>query len=336
VEFNHNREVMLQLSKGKMVFPYELEESLTLYCPQENIEAIDLPLITDHLQHMLNDYVPPISGPGTILLLLPCTKAKPYTISAEHKYINRFLFEEGFEPVDDAIYPQELKEQIGDQEMHLLNNSILKRKNIYIHRMVVSDLPTVLVPYEYIYYYQDDLSVFSRYDDPGLFEHRGNTVCVWREDCSGIKRGKKYRWGPLEKSAYVKVHNIHAEAMAGVLSKLSTQYEKIIAYVTPKMTHRSFLADVSEKKEVGLPLFRITVNGREHFVGVNDLHPSLVKIIPSWKELSLITDNLRNRLGFATQDLTKVKTYFATGGGIATGLVLPETLSVLANHLLDR
>lgn len=333
---DNNRKFMLNLSKEKMVFPYELEENLTLYCPQENLEAVDLPLIKNHLYYMLNDYIPPISGSGTILLLLPCTKAKPYTISAEHKYINRFLFEEGFEPVSDASYPQELKEIMGEQEEHLLNNGILKRNNTYIHRMVISDLPTVLVPYEYIYYYRDDFSIFSRYDDPGLFEHRGNTVCVWREDCSGVKVGKKYRWGPLEKAAYVRVHNIHAEAMAGVLSKLKGYYDHMLAYVTPKMTHRSFLADTSEKKEVGLPVFRNTVNGREHFIGVNDLHPSLVKIIPSQEELHLILDNLRKRLGFAAKDLAKAKAYFATGGGIATGLILPESLSVLANYLHDR
>jgi hypothetical protein len=77
------------------------------------------------------------------------------------------------------------------------------------------------------------------------------------------------------------------------------------------------------------------MNGKEHFVGVNDLHPSLVKIIPNQEEVSLIIDNLRKRLGFTTEDLAKAKAYFATGGGIATGLVLPETLSVLANYLND-
>ncbi len=328
-----DREKMLKLSREKMLSPYELVEQLTLYCPQENLEAVDEPLLDAHYHHMLNHYSPPMAGPNTVLLLLPCTKAKPYAISEEHKRINRSLLAEGFTPIEEAVYPRELEKLVADKELSLLNNGIWQRDNIYLHRMVVSDLPRVLVPYEYIYYYNNDLSIFSRYDDPGLFEHRGNTVCPWRDDCSAVFTGKGYRWGPLEKSAYVKVHNIHAEAIAKILMKLKNYYGAIFAYVTPKMTHRSFLSSAAEKKEVGLPLARKTNQGIKKLVGVNDYHPSLVKIIPGGAELEQILDRLRKRLGLEPEQLSKAKAYFATGGGVATGLVLPETLYFLNYHL---
>lgn len=327
------REKMLKLSRDKMVAPYELVERLTLYCPQENLEAVEEPLLREHFQHMRDHYRPPVKGSNTILLLLPCTKAKPYAISEEHKHINRHLLAEGFAPLEEANYPPKLNEQVEDQERGLLNNGIWQRDNVRIHRMVVSDLPRILVPYEYIYYYNNDFSVFSRYDDPGLFEHRGNTVCPWRDDCSALYNGKDYRWGPLEKSAYVKVHNIHAAAIAEILMKLKKYYAAIFAYVTPKMTHRSFLSSTAEKKEIGLPLSRRTDRGAEKMVGVNDLHPSLVKLIPGGSEVEQILDRLRKRLGLKQEQLARVKAYFATGGGVATGLVLPETLYFLDYHL---
>lgn len=330
-----DRGKMLRLSREKMVPPYSLIERLTLYCPQENLEAVDEPLIKNHLQHMLKQYSPPVQGPNTVLLLLPCTKAKPYAISDEHKYINRYLLAEGFRPVERAAYPQELEQAVGPAEGDLLNNGIWKRNNTYLHRMVVSDLPTVLVPYEYIYYYNGEPSMFSRYDDPGLFEHRGNTVGTWREDCTGILVGNKYRWGPQEKAAYVKVHNIHAAAIGEILKKLEKFYGAIFAYVTPKMTHRSFLAGSLEKKEVALPRTRQTGAGREELLGVNDLYPHLVKIIPSGAEVAVILDRLNRRLGLGPGGMLKAKAHFATGGGVATGLVLPETLYFLQYHLED-
>jgi hypothetical protein len=331
------RREMLEVSRRKFIPPYTLDERLTFYCPQENLEAFEIPIIKEYHMFLLSEYTPPPCPEKPILLLLPCTKTKPYAFSREHQAINKYLLEQGFEPVGEGDCPEEALLALGGTvEARLVNNSLLKRGTCWVHRMVVSE-PMGLVPYEFIYHYRGQLSQFSRYDDPGLFEHRGNTVCVWRADHTGRLVKGRYRWGPNERAAYVETHNRLVELIATVLNRLRPHYRKIVAYVSPKMTHRSFLASVEEKRQRGIPITRKTQRGVARLAGVNDLVPGLVTVVPSWAEIQEIVGNLSTRLGACCQDkpLTRqqVRAYFASGGGVATPLVLPETLSVLSRYL---
>lgn len=326
-----NRDEIFELSRKKSYYPYQVDKEHTFYCPQENLDALlNDGRINRHHEYMLKEYLPVISGSKVIMLLLPCVKKKPYNLSAEHVAINRYLFKAGFSPIADAQYPSELEQIIEPGEKELLNNSVLKRGDVYLHRVVISE-PMGLVPYEYIYYYNDQLSMFSQYDDPGLFEHRGTSVCPWRSDCTARPVGNKFGWGPQEKQAYVNAHNLLSERIAGMLKRLHNHYGKIIGYVAPKMTHRSFLTGVAQKRMMGLPTSRMTTSGKSNLIGVGDIVPDLVKIVPDNVEIEQILIKLKRRLG--VKEDRHVKSYFATGGGIATALVLPETLEILGSHL---
>lgn len=70
----------VSLAHGKITPPFTLDETLTLFCPQENIEALEHPAVCT-LHSMLTDYRPPVEGKRAAMLLLPCTKTKPYSLS---------------------------------------------------------------------------------------------------------------------------------------------------------------------------------------------------------------------------------------------------------------
>ncbi|MEM3554644.1 MAG: hypothetical protein QXU79_02360 [Candidatus Micrarchaeaceae archaeon] len=280
---------------------------------------------------MLSEYIPPNIGKHTVMLILPCTKVKPYALSMEHLTINAYLLQQGFEPCAPSEYPPQLEEALPHGvDPQVLNNGLWSRGNLFLHRYVISE-PMGLVPYEYIYFFQGRPSPAARYDDPGLFEHRGTAVCPWRADYSGIPRGKKYRWGDQEKAAYVQVHNRLVDLLVGILDRIGDLYAARLAYVSPQMTHRSFLSSMEEKREVGLPLGRRTRNGHLRLYGVNDLRPGRVHIIPSAEEIVAIQDRLARRLPGRTR--RQIYGYFATGGHGATPLTLPETLEVFGEHL---
>ena len=61
----------------------------------------------------------------------------------------------------------------------LLDTSPLVRGQTVVHRVVVSE-PMGLVPYEFVYYWKGRYSPATSYDDPGLFESRGTSVCLER------------------------------------------------------------------------------------------------------------------------------------------------------------
>jgi len=326
-----SRSDRVQEAVRKIVPPFTLDETLTFFCPQENLDALEHPLVRSLHHHMLVEYTPPVQGKRVVMLILPCTKVKPYALSVEHLAINTYLLGLGFEPRAPAEYPPLLEKALppgGNPQV--LNNGLWARENLFLHRYVVSE-PMGLVPYEYIYFFQGRPSLAARYDDPGLFEHRGTAVCPWRADYTGIPWGRKYRWGDREKEAYVQVHNRLVELLVGILDKIGDLYVARLAYVSPQMTHRSFLSSVEEKRQVGLPLGRRTRSGLLRLHGVNDLRPGRVRIVPSAQEIVAIQDRLARRLPGRTR--RQICGYFATGGRGASPLTLPETLEVLGEHL---
>lgn len=331
-----DREALVELSKTKVIPPFTLEGSLTFYCPQENLDAFDNPIVADWHRFMTNTYESPVGDGHNMMLILPCTKDKPYIMSREHLAVNAHLLTVGFEPVGQTEVPAGLESHLPAQyDRAVLNNRLLVRDGLFLHRFVISE-PMGLVPYELLYYYRGKMSPASRYDDPGLFEHRPNTVCPWRDDCTAIQRGRQLRWGDNEKLAYVRVHNKLVGLITEILDRLRTKYERIIAYVSPGLTHRSFLSSVEERKAQGLRMARRISSTTYRLQGVNDIHPDMVTIIPTKEELQQILKSLEERLRADQGSITptKVRGYFARGGGGATPLALPEALQVLDRYLL--
>lgn len=331
-----NRADWLPISSQKPIPPYTLDPTLTFYCPQENVEALDHPDVRALHAHMRDEYTPPTAEGKLVALLLPCTKAKPYSLSKEHLEINRYLLQRGFIPVGETDYPKALRAALPTgYPLEALHNGLLKRDRLFVHRIVISE-PMGLVPYDYIYTWRGKPSLAARYDDPGLFEQRGTAVGLWRTDSTAILvSGGKYRWGPNEREAYAKVHNLLSEHIAHVLKRLRPRYQRIVGYVSPKLTHRSFLSDRQEKVSNGIPTHKLTSEGRVPLIGVNDREPGVVEVIPTAEELDAVRQALARRLS-GTPGMTpgRVRAYFAGGGRGVTPLILPEALAVLERHLI--
>lgn len=326
-----SREDRVSDARAKMTPPFTLDETLTFFCPQENVDGLDHPGIRELHEYMLTEYEPPVRGKKAVMLMLPCTKVKPYCLSQEHQAINSYLLSKGFRPVEEAHYPAELEEALDPgADRLLLNNMIWARGDLLVHRFVMSE-PMALVPYEFLYTFKGKPSLTARYDDPGLFEHRGNAVCQWRPDFTGIESARGYRWGDNEKAAYVKMHNSMVSLIAAAIHRFGDAYQARLAYVSPKLTHRSFMTSVEEKKRAGLSLFKRTANRPLYLQGVNDLYPGSVHCIPDEGDLQVILEKLSARLPGSS--MRQVQGYFATGGGGVTPLILPETLEILGSHL---
>jgi hypothetical protein len=330
-----DRAAWLPISEQKPTPPYTLDPTMTFYCPQENVEALDHPDVRAFHAHLRGEYAPPSVTGRLVALLLPCTKTKPYSLSKEHLEINRFLLGRGFQPLGEPDYPERLLAALpAGYPAELLHNGLLRRGDLFVHRIVISE-PMGLVPYEYIYHWRGRLSISARYDDPGLFEQRGTAVGLWRPDNTAVEIGEgKYRWGPNERAAYAEVHNRLSDLIAELLTKFKPAYRRFVGYVSPKLTHRSFLTDRREKRANGIPVSKRVSGGTVALIGVNDRQPGLVEVVPSPEEFERIRSALARRLS-ADRRMTpaRVRAYFAGGGGGATPLILPEALAVLEEHL---
>jgi hypothetical protein len=59
-----NRKDRVAAAYAKITPPFTLDETLTFFCPQENVEALEHPGIRAFHQYMLGDYQPPVGGAG--------------------------------------------------------------------------------------------------------------------------------------------------------------------------------------------------------------------------------------------------------------------------------
>ena len=334
-ELVYSKDIRITLSRKKILAPFSLDEELVFYSPQDNLDAFRNDKIRDFHEFMLNEYEPQLPKGKAVLLLLPCTRVKPYPASIEHRKINSALLAAGFEPVQRLDVPDELLGALNEHEdPQVLNISPLlhPEKNIVVHRMVVSE-PMGLVPYEYVYWWRGRYSPAALYDDPGLFEARGTSVSPWRSDSSArlSSDGKSWRWGDLERAAYVQVHNHIAQLLAAILSRIKNHYSAVIAWVAPGLTHRSFLSSESERALDQIPCYRKVDSRLEKLIGVNDIVNGLVEIHPSQEELLSIRERLTQRLKSERGEISdaSIRAYFARGGGGATPIALPEALDVL-------
>jgi hypothetical protein len=333
------RDGRLAESRAKIVPPFRLDDSMRFYSPQDNLDALEHPRVRPFYEFVRDAYVPDLPPGRHIALLIPCTKTKPYPLSIEHQRINGALLAAGLRPVqggpDTAPDPAWLERLEADADPEILRVTPLVRGDTVVHRYVVSE-PMGLVPYELVYRWRGDQSPASAYDDPGLFEHRGTAVSPWRADHTGTRAPDgSWRWGDSEKAAYVEVHNRLTAIMAAEVARLRPTYDRIVAWVAPGLTHRSFMMAAGDRAAEGIGASRVVGGRRLAFVSVNDLVPGAVDIHPTRREADEALDRLDERLRREDPSTTRrtAQAVYARGGGGATPLALPEMLDVLT-HLL--
>ena len=328
-------------SARKIRPPFELDLTLRFYSPQANLDAMQHPLMVDWHRYVGEEWTPPPTPPGArrLAVLIPCTKFKPYSTSREHRAINRALLEAGWRPDGASTAPVELAGHLDDGESpDLLHDGPLRRGDVFLDRFVLSE-PMAIVPYSNIYYWDGSPSPAACYDDPGLFESRGTSVSPERPDCTATPlRNGKWRWGPAERQAYVETHNYLAGIIRRCLVRLSPSYASIGAWVSPGLTHRSFLADDAFRRSEGLPRSRRGTAGQVKLVGVMEGAPGLLTMMPTQDQLEDARRRLAVRLEEEGRSATPaaVRAVYARGDGNDTPLGLPETLTHLTGWLDSR
>jgi hypothetical protein len=330
-----DRRIRITESRRKICPPFELDETLCLYSPQDNVDALGHPRVTAWLKFVTEDYRPDLPAGGRrVLLLMPCTKIKPYPFSVEHKRINQRLIDAGLRPARRMLLPRLLRNRLEPEfSPDVLNVApLVSDHGLVVHRAVISE-PLAFVPYEHIAEYPGGASPASAYDDPGLFENRGNAVSPWRKDCTAIRwSSTRWKWGDAEKRAYVVMHNTMAELAAKAILRIAGRYDEIVAWVAPGLTHRSFLIGRDERRAHHVASSRRAGVTTLTLSGANDFLPGPARItcLPTPVQCRSALERLAARLG---TDVTRAGGVYARGGGDATPLALPELLDVLVAHL---
>ena len=322
----------------KIQSPFELDQTLCLYSPQDNVDSLKHPRIAEWLQFVQNEYEPELpSARRHVLLFMPCTKTKPYPFSTEHMAINQRLLDEGFRPTKRTYLPQELQARLEPPfSPEVLNLSPLANSTgTVLHRMVISE-PMAVVPYEHIVEYRGKPSPAVAYDDPGLFENRGNAVSPWRADSTAMQvTATRWKWGDEERRNYVMMHNEMARILAEVVARIGHRYSDIISWVAPGLTHRSFVLSRGERAAHHVTTSRKVGGKRLELIGANDHLAAEQKIacLPMPDDCKLAIQRLSQRLGI---DVPKATAIYARGGANATPLALPELLDILVKRLASN
>lgn len=322
----------------KIQSPFQLDETLCLYSPQDNVDSLKHPRIAEWLHFVQNDYEPELpAARRRVLLFMPCTKTKPYPFSTEHMAINQRLLDEGFRPTRRSYLPQELQARLEPRfSPEVLNLSPLANGGgTVVHRMVISE-PMAVVPYEHIVDYRGKPSPAVAYDDPGLFENRGNAVSPWRPDSTALQvTATRWKWGDEERRAYVTMHNEMARILANVVARIGHHYTDIISWVAPGLTHRSFVLSRAERAVHHVTTSRKIGSKRFELIGANDhlAAGQTIACLPMPDDCKLAIQLLSRRLGI---DASKATAIYARGGANATPLALPELLDVLVKRLASN
>ncbi len=325
-------------SARKIRLPFRLDPTLRFYSPQANWDAMSHPDVTAFHEFIEHRWEPLDTPEGTrrVALLIPCTKFKPYSTSREHRAINGALLAAGWEPEGPSTAPAALADYLDEgEDPDLLHDGSLRKGDTYLDRFVLSE-PLAMVPYQSIYYWRGKPSPATSYDDPGLFEARGTSVSPERADCTAVQLANgRWRWGPAERQAYAETHNYLADIVRRSLTRLAPSYAAIGGWVSPRLTHRSFLADRSLRRAEGIPMSRSGVDGSVRLVGVLEKAPGLVTIMPDQDQLEEARDRLAVRLQAEGRKATPgaVRAIYARGDGNDTPLGLPESLTYLVDWL---
>jgi hypothetical protein len=319
----------------KIESPFQLDETLCLYCPQDNVDSLKHPRIAEWLDFIEREYEPELpDAERRVLLFMPCTKTKPYPFSSEHMAINQRLLDEGYRPSGRAYLPQELLARLDPPfSPEVLNLSPLVDNNgTVLHRMVISE-PMAVVPYEHIAEFRGKASPAVAYDDPGLFENRGNAVAPWRPDSTAVRMSPtRWKWGDEERRQYVAMHNEMARILAKFVLRIGRNYTDVISWVAPGLTHRSFVLAREERFLHHVLTSRKVGATRIELVGANDHLPKELRIacLPLPDDCKNAIARLSRRLKI---DLPRATAIYARGGVNATPLALPELLDVLVKRL---
>lgn len=321
-------------SKLKIESPFELDETLCLYSPQDNVDALKHPRIAGWLDYIQNNYEPDLpEAEHRVLLFMPCTKTKPYPFSSEHMAINQRLLDEGYRPSRITCLPQELQVRLEPPfSPDVLNLSPLVRGGTVLHRMVISE-PMAVVPYEHIVEFNGKASPAVAYDDPGLFENRGNAASPWRPDSTATRvSATRWKWGDEERRHYAIMHNEMARILANVVARIGQNYTDIVSWVAPGLTHRSFVLARNERAIHSVTTSRKVAGKRLELIGANDhLPPDLqIACLPLPDDCKNAIQRLSRRLKI---DIAQATAIYARGGVNATPLALPELLDVLVMRL---
>ncbi|HSF86687.1 MAG TPA: hypothetical protein VLG28_13660 [Acidimicrobiia bacterium] len=323
-------------SQRKIRAPFELDPTLCIYSPQANLDALEHPRVKAWLEFLERRWQPPQKGSRRIALIIPCTKYKPYNTSREHRAINGALLRAGWEPEGKTTTPPELLAVLDAGESpELLHTGALVKDGVALDRIVMSE-PLAMVPYTHIYKWKGEQSPATSYDDPGLFEARGTSVSPERADCSAVDLGNgKWRWGPNERAAFAEMHNRLVDVIAATLRRVGGRYEAIGAWVSPGLTHRSFLADATLRKAEGLPASKRGPDGPVALRGALDQIPGAVTVMPTQKQLDQAKTALAKRLAREGRQNTPnaVQGIYARGDGNDTPLGLHEALTHLTRWL---
>jgi hypothetical protein len=319
----------------KIENPFQLDETLCLYCPQDNVDSLKHPRIAEWLDFIQNDYAPALpEAERRVLLFMPCTKTKPYPFSSEHMAINQRLLDEGYRPSLRCYLPRELQARLEPQfSPEVLNLApLVDGHGTVIHRMVISE-PMAVVPYEHIVQFRGKASPAVAYDDPGLFENRGNAVSPWRRDSTAVRMSAtRWKWGDEERRQYVAMHNEMARILAHVVSRIGRRYTDIVSWVAPGLTHRSFVLARNERAFHHVAASRKVGARRLELIGANDHLPEELKIacLPVPDDCQNAIQRLSRRLRI---DIPRATAIYARGGANATPLALSELLDVLVRRL---
>lgn len=321
-------------SAQKFRAPFTLDPSLALYSPQDNVDSLKHPRIAAWMHFVGKDYLPKLpEAREHVLLLLPCTRTKPYILSTEHRRINAALIAAGFAPTAPAD-PVLLAFRGEDEPDALFSLAPLAHPSgVVVHRAVISE-PLGLVPYEHMLTYPGGTSPAVLYDDPGLFEDRGNAVSPWRADSTAVRvSASRWKWGANEKRAYVEMHNAMAGAVAEALTRFGHLYTRRISWVAPGLTHRSFVVAKAERAAHGIVATRQVGEARLALTGANDLlSPDLaLTALPTRQQCAEALARLATRLD---RSQAEAAGHFGRGGGDATPLALPELLEDLLAAVL--
>lgn len=332
------RDERIGVSRAGVAAPFELDPTLCLYSPQDNVDALAHPRVVAWHRFVTTDWMP---GPRDdarrrILLLLPCTKPKPYATSREHRAINGALLRAGWRPSGDGAPPAGLAAVLDpDEDPAVLHVGALVRDGVRLDRMVLSE-PLAAVPYEHLYSWPGGVSPATAYDDPGLFESRGSSVSPERADCTAVEGPDgRWVWGPAEHDAYVTAHAAMVDVQTAVLRRVAGTYDHVLAWVSPYLTHRSFLLDAAQRAAEGAAAAHVGVDGPRTVSGVNDALPGAVEILPMHASFGRARFALGERLraeGRASgpDELSRA---WDTGDGNDTPLGLPDLLPELLARL---
>ncbi|MBU8544601.1 MULTISPECIES: hypothetical protein [Roseomonadaceae] len=321
-------------SAAKFRAPFTLDPSLALYSPQDNVDSLKHPRIAAWMDFVGRDYTPKLPDAREhVLLLLPCTRTKPYILSTEHRRINAALIAAGFVPSAPAD-PVLLAFRAEEEPEALFSLAPLAHPSgVVVHRAVISE-PLGLVPYEHMLTWPGGTSPAVLYDDPGLFEDRGNAVSPWRADSTAVRvSASRWKWGPNEKRAHVEMHNAMARAVAEALGRFGHLYARRISWVAPGLTHRSFVVAKAERPAHGIVATRQVGAERLALTGANDLLPPDLALtaLPTRPQCAEALLRLAKRLGRTPAEAAG---HFGRGGGDATPLALPELLEDLLAAVL--